>query len=150
MSQSLSQIYVHAIFGTKNREKIITPEIESELHSYISGVLKHIECPVLEINSVPDHIHILYRLSKNISLAKSLQELKRESSAFMKLKGISNFTWQGGYGAFSVSSSKIETVRNYIKNQKEHHKTVTFKNEVEQFFKEYGIDKYDTGFFWNE
>ena len=148
MSQSLSQIYIHVIFGTKNREKIITPKIESELHSYISGVLKHIECPVLEINSVPDHIHILYRLSKNISLAKSLQELKRESSAFMKLKGISNFSWQGGYGAFSVSSSKIETVRKYIKNQKEHHKTVSFKDEIEQFFQQYENNKFDSCFFW--
>ena len=110
MSQSLSQIYIHAIFGTKSRQALISEDIEIELHAYISGILKHIQSPVIEINSVPDHIHVLFRLSKNIALAKALQELKRESSSFMKAKGIESFSWQGGYGAFSVSSSKLETI----------------------------------------
>ena len=148
MGQSLAQIYVHAIFGTKNRENFITPKIETDLHSYISGILKNLESPVIEINSMPDHIHILFRLSKNMALSKVFEEVKKTSSLWVKPKGIPDFTWQIGYGAFSVSSSKLAVVRTYIRNQKEHHKTVSFQEEIEVFIKEYNLNTYDAEFFW--
>ena len=148
MGQSLAQIYVHAIFGTKNREPFITSRIETDLHSYISGILKNLESPVIEINTMPDHIHILFRLSKNMALSKVFEEVKKTSSLWVKPKGIPNFSWQIGYGAFSVSSSKLDVVRKYIRNQKEHHKTISFQEEIESFIKEYNLDTYDVEFFW--
>lgn len=118
MGQSLAQIYIHLFFGTKGRVNLINPEIEEKLHSYMAGNLKNMKSPALKINSVPDHIHILFRLSKNHALSKVLEEIKKSTSKWMKEQGIINFTWQIGYGAFSVSSSKVDTVINYIENQK--------------------------------
>ena len=150
MGQSLAQLYIHLIFGTKNRKKYILSEIEDDLHAYLAGILKNLESPAIEINSVPDHIHILFRLSKNIALAQAIEDTKKRSSVWIKSKSelTSGFSWQGGYAAFSVSSSKLEVVRRYIKNQKEHHKKVTFQQEVEEFMKEYDVIDYSDEFFW--
>ncbi|WP_018342073.1 IS200/IS605 family transposase [Cytophaga aurantiaca] len=148
MGQSLSQMYIHLIFGTKNRYPFISETIEAELHQYIAEILKSYASPALKINSMPDHIHILFRLSKNHTLVKVVEEIKKHSSKWMKSKGIDGFTWQIGYGAFSVSSSNIEVVSNYILNQKEHHKTISFKDEVESFMKKHQLTEYDSVFFW--
>lgn len=149
MGQSLSQIYIHLVFRTKYGRPYIQENIESSLHAYMAGILKNMESPALKINSVPDHIHILFRLSKNYALAKVVEEVKKQSSKWMKEKGVDGFTWQIGYGAFSVSSYKVEVVTNYIIRQKEHHKIVTFKDEVEKFMKEYNMLEYDAKYFWD-
>ena len=148
MGQSLSKIYVHLVFGTKYRKPWITDDVRNELHSYITGIIKNMESPVLKINSVSDHIHILFLQSKNFALAKIVEDVKKSSSKWMKTKGITDFTWQIGYGAFSVSSSKIEIVKKYIETQKEHHRKKTFIEEVDLFMKEYGIDDYNKDYFW--
>src|SRR5690606_37313756 len=127
MGQSLSQLYVHLVFGTKGRHPLIKEAIEPSLHGYMAGILKNMDSPVLKINSVPDHIHILFRLSKNYALAKIVENVKKDSSKWMKQKGEKDFTWQIGYGAFSVSASKVEVVSNYILRQKEHHKKISIK-----------------------
>jgi len=149
MGQSLSQMYIHLVFRTKYGHPYIQENIEPALHAYMAGILKNMESPALKINSVPDHIHILFRLSKNYALAKVVEEVKKQSSKWMKEKGINGFTWQIGYGAFSVSSYKVEVVTNYIIRQKEHHKIVTFKDEVEKFMKEYNVLEYDAKYFWD-
>lgn len=118
------------------------------MHAYIAGVLKEDESPALSINSVPDHIHILFRLSKNYSLAKVVEDVKKLSSKWMKTQNQFNFSWQGGYGAFSLSSSKISVVKRYFENQKEHHKEVKYQEELELFMKEYGMNNYDAKYFW--
>jgi len=148
MGQSLSQLYVHLVFGTKYWRPYINEAVEQSLHAYIGGILKNLESPALKINSMPDHIHILFRLSKNYALAKVVEEVKKQSSKWMKQQGVIGFTWQGGYGAFSVSSYKVELVTNYIIRQKEHHKKVSYKNEVEKFIKEYKLSDYDAEYFW--
>jgi REP element-mobilizing transposase RayT len=148
LGQSLSQNYLHLIFGTKNRYPFISSEIEKELHSYMASTLKELDSPALIINSMPDHVHILFKLSKNFSLAKVVEEIKKSSSKWMKTKGIQDFSWQIGYGAFSVSSSKLEAVNKYIAHQKEHHKIKSFQEEVEQFMKEYQLKEYEADFFW--
>ncbi len=150
MGQSLSQLYVHLIFGTKRRLPLIHKKCEDQLHSYIAGALKKYDSPALIINSVPDHIHILFRLSKNYALSKVVEEIKKESSKWMKqvAGGHARFAWQIGYGAFSVSSYKIEMVKNYIKNQKKHHNIISYKEEVEEFIKLSNIIEYDAEFFW--
>lgn len=151
MGQSLSQLYVHLIFGTKVRHPYIKQELENHLHAYISGTLKNLQSHAIIINSVPDHIHILFRLSKNYSLAKVVEEVKKESSKWAKKQehGHPDFTWQTGYAAFSVSSSKLEAVKRYIINQKEHHKKITFKEEVEEFIRKYDVIEYDMKYFWD-
>lgn len=149
MGQSLSQLYVHLTFGTKFRKPYITAEIEKELYAYIIGILRNMESPSLQINSVPDHIHILFRLSKNYALAKIVEEVKKSSSRWMKEKGVKEFTWQIGYGAFSVSSSAVNTVERYIKRQKEHHKVHDYKDELEEQMREYDVIEYDTSYFWS-
>ncbi len=150
MGQSLSQLYVHLTFGTKGRLPFINPKEEKRLHAYIAGTFKKYESPALIINSVPDHIHILFRLSKNYALAKVVEEVKKQSSKWYKQieGGNKNFSWQIGYGAFSVSSSKVNVVRSYITNQKEHHKHKSYQEEVKEFFKKYDIIEYDADYFW--
>lgn len=143
-------MYIHLVFATKYRKPCIPEVIEPELHAYMAGILKNFQSPAIKINSVPDHIHILFRLSKNYALAKVVEEVKKNSSKWMKEKGVVGFTWQGGYGAFSVSSYKVDVVANYIVKQKEHHKVKTLKEEVEQFVKDYDISEYDTKYFWEE
>ncbi len=149
MGQSLSQMYIHLVFRTKYGRPYILENIESSLHSYMAGILKNMESPALKINSVPDHIHILFRLSKNYALAKVVEEVKKQSSKWMKGKGVDGFTWQIGYGAFSVSSYKVDVVTNYIIRQKEHHKIVTVKDELEKFMKDYNVTEYDAKYFWD-
>lgn len=148
MGQSLSQMYIHLVFGTKFRYPYINENVSDSLHAYIAGILKNLESPALKINSVPDHIHILFRLSKNYSLAKVVEEVKKQSSKWMKEQGVTGFTWQGGYGAFSISSYKVEIVKNYIIRQQEHHKIVSYKDEVEKFIKDYKLSNYDAKYFW--
>ncbi|PKQ64934.1 transposase [Labilibaculum filiforme] len=149
MGQSLSQLYVHLTFGTKFREPYITLDIEKELHAYIIGILKNMESPSLQINSVPDHIHVLFRLSKNYALAKIVEEVKKSSSKWMKEKGVKEFTWQIGYGAFSVSSSAVNKVERYIKQQKKHHNVQDYKEELEELMREYDVIEYDATYFWS-
>ena len=84
MGQSLSQLYIHLTYGTKNRFPFIKPECEERLHGYMAGILKHYESPAILINSVSDHVHILFRLSKNYALAKVVEEVKKQSSKWVK------------------------------------------------------------------
>ncbi len=150
MSQSLSQMYVHLIYGTKNKFPFLKNEIRDRMHAYKAGTLKKYESSAIVINSVEDHVHIMFRLSKNYALAKVVEEIKKQSSKWMKQieGGDSNFAWQDGYAAFSVSPSKLEVVKRYIQNQAEHHKKVGFKEEVEEFMKKQGVVHYDAKFFW--
>lgn len=149
MSQSLSKLYVHIVFHTKYNQDLIKADVEKELYAYFGGILKQNNCVPIAINGIENHIHILCIMSKNIALADLLEELKRNSSRWIKTKGMAytNFAWQGGYGGFSVSQSKVDVVKRYIENQKEHHKTESFKEEYHRFLKEYGID-YNEEYLW--
>ena len=138
------------IFHTKNNENFIDTDIESELYAYLGGLLKNLKCLPIKINGIENHIHILCIMSKNISLADLTEDLKRNSSRWIKTKAdkYKNFAWQGGYGGFSVSQYKADVVKQYIENQKEHHKTVSFKEEYIRFLKEYDID-YNEDYLWS-
>ena len=149
MAQSLTAIYIHAVFGTKYRTHIIDEKIESALHAYMAGILKNLGCPTLKINSMPDHVHILFRLSKNLSIAKVMEVVKKDSSKWMKTQGYQSFKWQRGYGAFSVSQSKVEVTSRYIERQKEHHSRKSFEKEVEGLMENYKVDNYSEVYFWD-
>lgn len=150
MAQSLAKIYLHIIFSTKNRETLIKPEIEKDLHGYMAGILKNLGCTAIIIGGTTDHVHILNTFSRVITISKMLEVLKKESSKWIKKKGLDydNFYWQNGYGAFSVSQSKVKNVKKYIENQKSHHRTVSFKEEFIRFLKEYNVE-YDERYVWD-
>ena len=128
MPQSLSSILIHLIFSTKNRELFLTPEIETELYPYMASILKAVKSPALIINGTSDHVHTLLSLSRVVTIADLVEEVKTESSKWIKTKGreFNNFHWQNGYGAFSIGQSQVPAVKRYIARQKEHHRRITF------------------------
>ena len=150
MPQSLAQLYTHLIFSTKNREPIIRDSDRDDLQAYFGGILRELRCPSLATAAVKDHVHILYRQSKNISLAKLVEEVKVGSSKWIKPQHerYQRFHWQSGYGAFSVSASKLEAVRRYVLNQEDHHRQVSFQDEFRRFLREYQVE-YDEDYVWD-
>ena len=135
MSQSLSNIIVHLVFSTKNRRQLLRDSERSQVHAYMAGILKNNDSPLIEINSVTDHVHILFVQSKNHAPAKIIEQLKSSSSGWIKEvgSGYSDFEWQSGYGEFSVSATQVEIVREYIRGQAEHHKREDFQTEYRRF-----------------
>jgi REP element-mobilizing transposase RayT len=151
MPQSLAKIYVHAVFSTKHRYPFLTDRaIRSEMHAYLGGTCKTLECPVIAVGGVEDHVHVLCVLSKNISAANLVQKIKQSSSKWIKSKGemLQKFGWQNGYGIFSVSQSQVETVRRYIAGQEQHHRRKTFQNEFRLLLEKYEIE-YDEKYVWD-
>jgi REP element-mobilizing transposase RayT len=149
MPQSLAKIWTHLIFSTKERYPFLTDEtIRREMHAYLAATLKAHNCPTLIIGGVADHIHALFVLSKNHSIAEIVYELKRGSSKWAKTQGLKKFHWQSGYGAFSVSESNVEAVRKYIEKQEQHHRRRTFEEELREFLKRYNVD-YDERYLWD-
>ena len=150
MSQSLVQNYLHIVFSTKNRQHLIDEEIENELFSYLGSICNNLECQVIKVGGYTNHIHILCLISKKITLIKLVEQLKSNSSKWIKTKGeqYKNFYWQDGYAAFSVSPWHVEAVSNYIANQKEHHKEKTFKQEYRAMLKKYKVE-YDERYVWD-
>ncbi len=137
------------MFSTKNHKPMITPFYEEELHSYIGGVCKNLDCQPIKIGGYNDHVHILCMLSKKIALMKLIEEVKSHSSKWMKTKdeSLKNFYWQDGYGTFSVNPSEVDTVVAYITNQHNHHRTLSFKEEYRAFLDKYKVD-YDERYVW--
>ena len=149
MTQSLTRLNVHAVFSTKNREPMLPAEIRSELYAYLGGILKSLGCVPLAINGTDDHVHLLFIQSKNIALAKVFEEVKGTSSQWIKTKPTVSrtFAWQGGYGAFSVSESQSQKVVDYIAAQEEHHRKLTFKEELLVLLEKHNIE-YDEKYLW--
>jgi REP element-mobilizing transposase RayT len=151
MSQSLSKIWTHLIFSTKERYPFLSDAtIRRDMHAYLAAILKGNNCPTLIVGDVSDHAHALFVLSKNHSIASIVYEVKRSSSKWVKTQGaqLRKFHWQSGYGAFSVSQSHIEQVREYILKQEKHHHKTTFQDEFREFLKKYEID-YDERYVWD-
>jgi REP element-mobilizing transposase RayT len=150
MPQSLSKVYVHITFSTKHRKRLIDNEIETRLHEYLGGIAKGLECNPIQIGGDSDHVHALCLLSRKVAQMTLLEEMKKRSSSWIKTidERYSNFYWQDGYGIFSVNPSNIDNVVDYIKNQKEHHKRISFKNEFRAFLKKYNVD-YDERYVWD-
>jgi len=151
MAQSLSKLYIHIVFHVKNNNIEIDKKDRPELYAYMGAIIKdNASIPIL-INGTGDHVHILCVMSKNIALAKFVEEIKRHSSRWIKTKGekYEYFAWQGGYGAFSVSSSLHDKTKHYIENQEIHHQKKTFKEEYILFLKKYGID-YNEEYLWTD
>ena len=151
MGQSLVEIYVHIVFSTKHRRPFLTDsEFRAKTHAYLAGILRNSDCPALVVGGVEDHVHLLCRLGKQITISDLLRELKRDSSKWVKTKSpqLAEFYWQSGYGAFSVSPSHVEILRDYIANQEEHHRTESFQDEFRRLLTKYGIE-WDERYVWD-
>jgi putative transposase len=150
MPQSLSSILLHLIFSTKNRERLVRPELEPELHAYLAAVFRACDSPALSIGGDADHIHALFALSRTWTVADVVEEVKKRSSKWMKTKGQAyrSFQWQAGYGAFSIGQSNVLALKRYIAQQKEHHKRRSFQDEFRDLLKKYGVD-YDERYVWD-
>jgi REP element-mobilizing transposase RayT len=142
MANTYTQIHIQAVFAVQNRQSLINPEWKDELYKYNTGIIQSYNHKMLQINGMPDHIHIFFGMRPTQSLSDLMKQVKQDSSKWINTKGFVNgkFSWQEGYGAFSYSKSHILRVIKYITNQEEHHKTKTFANEYLELLKESGID----------
>jgi len=149
MAHSLSKLYVHLIFSTKYRLPLLLDSFRSRFHDYLGGILRELEVPAIEMNSEPDHVHILFVQSRTMCLAEIVQEVKRSSSIWLKKvdSSLENFYWQKGYGAFSVSESLLEQIQIYIRNQREHHRKISYQEEYRDWLHQYRIE-YDERYVW--
>ena len=148
MPQSLAKILVHVIFGTKNREPTIHPRVRSELHAYVTGILRNLRCPSIQTGGTADHLHTLLVLARTQNIADVVEEMKKSSSAWMKQRGVKDFFWQAGYGAFSIGESQAAAVTRYVAGQEAHHCRQSFQDEFRQFLKRYGV-AYDERYLWD-
>ncbi len=150
MPQSLAKISVHVVFSTKNREPWLGVTVRDKLYAYIVGILDTLHCITLAIGGTEDHLHALISMSRTITLAKMVEDMKRGSSRYLKTCGpaLKNFSWQGGYGAFSVSESQLQKVSAYIHHQEEHHKTKAFQDELRLLLTKHNIP-FDEQYLWS-
>jgi REP element-mobilizing transposase RayT len=142
MPQSLSVVYLHLVFSTKDRRPFLKDaELRTEMHSYLGGVSKRLGCPPLAVGGTADHVHVLARMGRLVSQAEWVKEVKRVSSAWVKQRerSSSRFSWQLGYGLFSVSASKVKSVMDYVGRQDAHHRKRSFQDEYRALLRKHGI-----------
>jgi putative transposase len=142
MPHSFNKIWIHAIWATKDRAPLIHANVEQKIHDFLSAQLREQGCPVRIINGMPDHIHCLFLLNPQKSIADVIKQIKGSSSHYINQDNLiaDKFAWQTGYAAYSVSESVVEKVFNYIKTQKTHHQKKSFQQEYDEFLKLYGLN----------
>ena len=151
MPQSLDKIYLHLVFSTKNREAWLSPELRTDLHAYLGGVCNGRNIPPVRIGGVADHVHLLARFPRTVTVAAWVEEVKTTSSKWIKPRLGNNrnqFAWQRGYGVFSISPSHVDPLIHYIDNQEAHHRKETFQDEMRRFFKKYEVE-FDEKYVWD-
>ncbi len=150
MPQSLARLHVHLVFSTKHREPLLTAGVRPALHAYMATVLQNFGCPPVLINSVADHVHILFELGRTVAVSAAVEEVKKTSSKWIKTQSaeFATFAWQAGYGAFAVSESNVAKVRDYIANQAEHHRVKSFQEEYRTFLAKHGV-AFDERYVWD-
>ena len=151
MAQSLSNVLVHMVFSTKERHPFLSdPTLRGAMHKYLGAVSAQLRCPVITVGGVEDHVHLLARQARTITLAGWVRELKRTSSLWVKElpEGPDVFQWQAGYGAFSVSQSQSAAVHRYIARQEAHHRSVSFQDEFRTLLERHQI-AYDERYLWD-
>jgi putative transposase len=151
MPQSLARILVHTVFSTKDRRPWLRDlALRQELHHYLGGILNHLECQPVIVGGVEDHAHVLASLSRTCTAAEMVKELKRSSTLWAKERdpGMRDFGWQNGYGMFSIGASQIEAVRDYIAEQEQHHRKLSFQDEFRLLLKRYQL-AYDERYVWD-
>jgi putative transposase len=150
MPQSLSMILIHLIFSTKDRFACIHKTLRPALHAYLATVSRDCACETYRVSGTGDHIHMAIRITRTLSISDFVMKIKTVSSAWMKEQRpeLRNFSWQRGYGAFSISPSDLATLIRYIDNQEEHHRMKTFEEEYRSILALYGVE-YDERYVWD-
>ena len=142
MPQSLTQLYTHLVFSTKHRQPFLDEDIQTRVHAYLATIIRNLDSRYVVVGGVADHVHILFDMGKMHAPVEFVENVKRESSKFIKTLGAKyqNFYWQRGYGMFSVSPTHKNDVETYIRKQEEHHRQKTFQEEFREFLDRYGIE----------
>ena len=150
MPQSLSNILVHLIWSTRDRRPCLDVSIREKTHAFLAGIVRQCDCEAYRVGGPTDHVHLAIRLSRTVSVADLVKEAKAASSKWLKTQGpeFADFSWQLGYGAFSVGMSQKEALLLYIDNQEEHHRTRSFQDEYRDFLSKYGI-AFDERYVWD-
>ncbi len=151
MPQSLSVVYLHLVFSTKDRRPWLRDwQIREPLHAHLGEVSKRLDCPPILVGGVEDHVHMLARFGRTITQADWVKEVKRVSSRWLKEQAgdLAGFEWQGGYADFSVSQSNLDQVRDYIANQEEHHRKLTFQDELRALLRKHELE-WDERYAWD-
>jgi REP element-mobilizing transposase RayT len=151
MSQSLSVVYIHLVFSTKERRPWLQdPQLRAALHAQLGEVSRRLECPPVRVGGVEDHVHLVARFGRTITQAEWVKELKRISSRWLKEQSgsLCDFEWQGGYADFSVSQSNLNQVRDYVANQEEHHHKRSFQDELRMLLIRHEVE-WDERYVWD-
>jgi len=148
MPQTLSFNLVHLIFSTKDRRALIPEEISDGLHTYLAGTARKLDCECFRAGGMPDHVHLALRLAPTRQAAKVVSEIKTGSSVWMKQQGVKGFSWQRGYGLFSVSPADIGALVQYIETQEAHHRKRGFEDEMRAFYAKYHV-AFDERYVWD-
>ncbi len=149
MAHTFTNLLTHVIFSTKDRRPHLDPQVKERLFPYMGGILKETKAKCLAINGPADHVHILALIPPVAALSDVMRILKTNASRWVheQWPSLTDFAWQTGYGAFSVSESLKQEVAAYIANQEEHHRKMTFQEEFIAFLKRHGIE-YDERYIW--
>jgi REP element-mobilizing transposase RayT len=150
MPQSHGLLLVHIVFSTKSRAPVLTPQIRPRLHAYLGTITRNLDCEDYRTGGTADHVHLAIRISRILTVAKLVEELKTTSSKWLKLQSpiLANFAWQRGYAAFTLAPTGLLGLMDYIDNQHEHHRTKTFQDEYRTTLTDHGID-YDERYVWD-
>lgn len=150
MPQSHSKLYAHLIFSTKDRFPFLKDDIRDRTHAYLATILRDMGSPYVVIGGVEDHVHALFDMGRIHAAKDFVEQIKRESSKFIKTlrPNLDKFYWQRGYGIFSVSPTHRPKVEAYVRGQEEHHRKKTFQEEYREFLKRYEIE-HDERYVWD-
>ena len=150
MPSTYTNLLYHIIFSTKQRQRLITNDFKEELYRYIGGIIRAEGGIQLEIGGTDDHVHILAKLKPAESVSQMLNRIKANSSKWINEneKSSVRFAWQEGFAAFTVSESQVEPVRQYIRNQEQHHRRLTFQDELLAFLQRHGVE-FDPRYLWD-
>jgi putative transposase len=148
--QSLSKVILHVVFSTKNRERIITDGLKTNLQAYLAGICRAKASEALRVGGTDNHVHLACTLPRTLTQSKLLEEIKKSSSAWIKKQpgAPGHFSWQAGYGAFSVSQSQLPELMRYIDRQEKHHRIKTFEEELVELLTKYAV-KHDEKYLWD-
>lgn len=151
MPQSLSAVYVHLVYSTKDRRPFFRDKaLRQAVHAYLAGVTKRLECPAIIVGGYEEHVHVVARFGRTVTQADWVKELKRVSNLWLKTKGPEwrDFGWQGGYSIFSVSQSNLDAVKRYVSEQEEHHTKLGFQDEVRTLLRKHNLE-FDERYVWD-
>jgi REP element-mobilizing transposase RayT len=150
MPQSFASLHCHLVFSTKNRANLIDVELQPRLYEYLGGVARGMKTSLMAAGGIPDHVHLLVSMNREIAVSEYLRELKAESSRWVHqtFPERSQFAWQAGYGAFAVSFSQLDAVKQYIANQPEHHRVKSFQEEFVALLQKHQIE-FDERYLWD-